>query len=216
MPQVRRACVRRGNELSVREGPGPEKTCTFRSGKIILQQEISPTQVTKLLAEGKTDLLKGFISKKTGRKFKAFLVIKDGGTAFEFVPRERKAKAKDVAPKEPAKKIDFTGQESLGKCPKCGGSVFEADSVYLCEKSQVEKRPCKFKLSKEILQQPIERSQAQKLLATRKTDLLQKFISKAGRPFPAYLVMDDDGKATFEFPPREDETAQREQTTARR
>jgi len=32
---------------------------------------------------------------------------------------------------------------------------------------------------------------------------LTKFISKAGRPFPAYLVMDDTGKATFEFPPRE-------------
>jgi len=37
-------------------------------------------------------LLKGFISKKTGRKFEAFLVVKDGGTAFEFVPRERKSK----------------------------------------------------------------------------------------------------------------------------
>ena len=36
---------------------GPDKTCTFRTGKIILQQEISPAQVKKLLAEGKTDLL---------------------------------------------------------------------------------------------------------------------------------------------------------------
>jgi DNA topoisomerase III len=187
---------------------GQEKTCTFRTGKIILQQQIEPAQVTKLLAEGKTDLLKGFISKKTGRKFEAFMVIKDGGTAFEFVPRERKTKAKDGAPKEPAKKIDFTGQESLGKCPKCGGNVFEADPAYLCERSQADKRPCKFKLSKEILQQPIDRAQAQKLLATRKTDLLEKFISKAGRPFPAYLVMDDNGKATFEFPPREGEEGQ--------
>ena len=44
-----------------------------------------------------------------------------------------------------------------------------------------------------------------KLLATRKTDLLTQFISKAGRPFPAYLVLEDSGKTTFEFPPREGE-----------
>jgi DNA topoisomerase-3 len=56
------------------------------------------------------------------------------------------------------------------------------------------------------LQQPIERAQAHKLLTARRTDLLDKFISKKnGRPFPAYLVMDDAGKVTFEFPPREGE-----------
>ncbi len=184
---------------------GADKTCTFRTGKIILQQHIEPAQVTKLLAEGKTDLLKGFVSKKTNRKFEAFLVLKDGGTAFEFLPRERKSRSKDAKPKEPQPKIDFTGKEPLGKCPKCGGKVFETDGAYLCEKSQADKRPCKFKISREILQQPIERAQAQKLLTVRKTDLLDKFISKAGRPFPAFLVMDDAGKVTFEFPPREDE-----------
>ena len=86
--------------------------------------------------------------------------------------------------------------------------MFEVESGYVCEKTQAEKRPCKFKISKTILQQPIERAQAAKLLAESKTDLLDKFISKAGRPFPAYLVMDDMGKVTFEFPPRESETAQ--------
>jgi DNA topoisomerase-3 len=67
----------------------------------------------------------------------------------------------------------------------------------------VDKKPCRFKINKEILQQPIERVQAQKLLATHKTDLLNQFISKAGKPFPAYLVMDDKGKVTFDFPARE-------------
>ena len=184
---------------------GPEKTCKFRTGKIILQQNIEPAQVKKLLAEGKTDLLKGFVSKKNNRKFEAFLVIKDGSTAFEFAPRERKTRAKGATPKEPLPKIDFTGKAPLGKCPKCGGRVFETEAGYLCEKSQADSKPCRFKISREILQQPIEPAQAQKLLATRKTDLLGKFISKTGRPFPAYLVMDDKGKVTFEFPPREGE-----------
>src|SRR6202142_2831068 len=102
---------------------GAEKTCTFRTGKIILQQEISPEQVRKLLVEGKTDLLTKFISKKNNRAFKAFLVVKDGGTAFEFPPREAKGRAKAGAPREPLPKIDFTGKEPLGQCPRCGGKV---------------------------------------------------------------------------------------------
>jgi len=35
--------------------------------------------------------------------------------------------------------------------------------------------------------------------------LLDKFVSKAGKAFPAFLVMDGKGKVTFEFPPREGE-----------
>ncbi len=105
-------------------------------------------------------------------------------------------------------KIDFTGLEPIAKCPKCGGGVFDTESGYLCERSQADKRPCKFKIGKVILQQPIDRVQAVKLLSENKTDLLKNFISKAGRPFPAYLVLDDLGKVTFEFPPREGEGQQ--------
>lgn len=71
------------------------KTCDFRSGRIILQQEIAPEQMAKLLNEGKTDLLPGFISQRTRRPFKAFLVMgKDGKVGFEFEPRQAKAPKK--------------------------------------------------------------------------------------------------------------------------
>jgi len=185
---------------------GPDKTCKFRTGKIILQQTIEPVQVKKLLNEGKTDLLKGFVSKKNNRKFEAFLVLKDGGTAFEFAPREKKSKsgaAKAGKSAEPLPKMDFTGKEVLGKCPKCGGKIFDTEAGYYCENSQRDVKACKFKISREILQQPVEPAQAKKILADRKSDLLDKFISKAGKPFPAYLVMDEKGKITFDFPPRE-------------
>jgi len=185
---------------------GADRTCKFRTGKIILQQEILPEQVKKLLTEGKTDLLTKFISKKNNRAFKAFLIVKDGGTAFEFPPREAKGRAGAAkGPKEPLPKIDFTGKEPLGKCPKCGGKIFDTEAGYLCERSQADTKPCRFKINREILQQPIEPAQAQKLLAAHKTDLLDKFVSKAGKTFLAYLVMDAKGKVTFEFPPREDE-----------
>jgi predicted nucleic acid-binding Zn-ribbon protein len=183
---------------------GVEKSCTFRTGKIILQQEIPPEQIKKLLAEGKTDLLKHFISNKTNRKFEAFLIVKDGKTAFEFQPRERKSKSKAAGPKEPPVKIDFTGKAEVGKCPKCGGKVFDTEAGYLCENSQREVKRCTLKpISKVILEQPIEPTQAQKILAAGKSDLLDKFISKAGKPFPAYLVMDKKGKVTFDFPERD-------------
>ena len=181
---------------------GAEKTCDFRSGKIILQQEISPEQVKKLLTEHKTDLLKGFVSKKTNRKFEAFLIVKDGKTAFEFAPREKKGRGGKAA--EPPPKIDFAGKAQVGKCPKCGGKVFDTEAGYICENSQLEAKSCKFKIGKMILEQPIDAEQAQKILAVSKSDLLDKFISKAGKPFPAFLVMDKKGKITFDFPPRDE------------
>src|SRR5690606_1726974 len=86
---------------------GPGKTCDFRSGREILQQPIEPEQMRKLLAEGRTDLLTGFVSSRTRRKFKAFLVRQpDGRISFEF--DNSKAKAADgeakAGAKAPAKK----------------------------------------------------------------------------------------------------------------
>ncbi len=78
---------------------GPERSCDFRSSKVILQQPIEPDQMRKLLADGRTDLLRGFVSNRTRRKFSAFLVRKpDGTTGFEFEPRPaRGAKTADTA-----------------------------------------------------------------------------------------------------------------------
>jgi DNA topoisomerase III len=182
---------------------GAEQTCKFRTGKIILQQEIAPEQVKKMLAEGKTDLLKGFVSNKTNRKFEAFLVVKDGKTGFEFVAREKKGRG---APKEPPPKIDFTGKTVVGKCPKCGGQVFDTEAGYICENSQRAEKRCTFKpIGKTILEQPIDVVQAAKILKDKKSDVMEKFISKSGKPFPAFLVMDKKGKITFEFPSRDEE-----------
>jgi len=184
---------------------GPTPFCEFRTGKIILQQEISVEQVKKLLADGKTDLLKGFISKKTNRKFEAMLVVKDGKTAFEFPVREGKGRRKSS---EPPPKLDFTGKAVVGKCPKCGGQVFDTEIAagYVCENSQRAEKRCTFKpIGKTILEQPIDAVQAAKILKDKKSDVLEKFISKSGKPFPAFLVIDKKGKITFEFPTRDDE-----------
>src|SRR5256886_11521796 len=164
---------------------GPAPTCDFRRiGKVILQRPIERAQVQKLLETGKTDLLEKFNSKK-GRPFKAYLVVKDATVSFEFEPRPArgaKGAAQSREPKAPAPKIDFTSLETIGKCPKCGGRVFDTEAGYICGKTQADKRTCKFKISKVILQQPIDRAQAVKLLIENKSDLMTNFISKAGKP----------------------------------
>ena len=63
---------------------GPDKTCDFRSGRVILQRTIERPQMQKLLADGKTDLLQ-FVSSRTRRPFSAYLVRQpDGKIGFEF------------------------------------------------------------------------------------------------------------------------------------
>jgi DNA topoisomerase-3 len=182
---------------------GKDKACDFSTGKIILQQAVDRAQVMKLLESGRTDLLPKFISKK-GRPFKAFLVVEKGKVSFEFEKREPKAKGKGAKSKEPPEKLDFTGQEPIGKCPRCGGKVFESSSDYICENSQLEKKPCKFKSGKVILEQAVDRVQIAKLLGEGKSDLLEEFVSRRGNKFKAWLVLDDKGKVTFEFPEREE------------
>jgi len=184
---------------------GDARTCEFSSGRIILRQEVPREQMVKLLSEGKTDLLPGFVSSRTGRRFKAFLVMQEGKVGFEFEPRPAARKKAAAARDKPAAvKADFSGQEPLGKCPRCGARVFEWDSQYVCEKFQAERKPCRFKAGQVILEQPLERAQMAKLLAEGKTDLLPNFVSsKSGRSFAAWLTTGDDGKVTFEFPPRE-------------
>ncbi len=72
----------------------------IRIGKSILQCEIPGDQVIKLIGAGKTDVIKGFVSNRTKRKFDAFLTFdpKDGKIGFDFPPRPaKKAAAKKTA-----------------------------------------------------------------------------------------------------------------------
>jgi DNA topoisomerase-3 len=98
------------------------KACDFRSGRIILQQEILPEQMAKLLNEGKTDLLPGFISQRTRRPFKAFLVKgKDGKVSFEFEERKAKAPAKGKAAGKATE--EESGETAAKAAPKVATKV---------------------------------------------------------------------------------------------
>lgn len=182
--------------------------CEWLLARVILQQAISPDQATRLLATGKTELLNGFVSRKTGRPFTAALVLREGRAAFEFAADSKSPAAERRGPRgepsAPEPTADFTGQEPLGKCPRCGSRVFETTRDYRCEHRSNETRACPFQASKVILEQSVSREQMVKLLTAGRSDLLPRFVSrKSGHPFAAFLVIDRSGRVSFAFPPRD-------------
>ena len=181
-----------------------EKECGFSFGKSPAGRTFELDEVEQLLSHHRIGPLDGFRS-KAGWPFTAEITLsfdeeaKNYKLEFDF--------GDDKTGTEGAEAADFSAQESLGACPKCGSSVFEHGKNYVCERSlstvQHPAATCDFKSGQIILQQPIERAQMQKLLATGKTDLLDKFVStRTKRAFKATLVWDAAaGKVNFEFAP---------------
>jgi DNA topoisomerase-3 len=68
-----------------------KRTCDFRISRLMLEKSLPVEQMTKLLDEGKTDLIEKFRSKRTKKHFSAYLVLKKNGRiGFEFPPRPAK------------------------------------------------------------------------------------------------------------------------------
>ena len=191
---------------------GTEDGCGFSFGKTPAGRTFEVAEVEQFLRDRKIGPLNGFRS-KAGWPFTAEMVIKfDEDTKnykleFDF--------GDDRQGEESGELIDFSAQETLGPCPKCGaatgnpagGSVYEHGKNYVCDRSVptlAQPTPtCDFKSGQVILQQPIVREQMGKLLATGKTDLLDKFVSmRTRRGFKAMLAWDATaGKVNFEFAP---------------
>lgn len=165
--------------------------CDYSLWKIVAGRQYEPVEVETLLREGQVGPLTGFRN-KMGRSFAAAIKLNaDKLPEFDF--------GQDKAGDESSEPVDFSGQESLGACPKCAAGVYDNGNAYVCEKSVGSEKSCDFRSGKIILQQPIEHAQMQKMLTTGKTDLLREFISnRTRRKFSAYLVI-DSGKVGFEF-----------------
>ncbi|MCX7171180.1 MAG: DNA topoisomerase III [Proteobacteria bacterium] len=178
------------------------KACDFALWKVVASRQYEPEEVEELLSKRVIGPLQGFRS-KMGRPFAAVIKLNaEHQPEFDF--------GNDHGDGE-GEAVDFSAQETLGPCPKCGASVYESGMSYVCEKSLGPARSCDFRSGKIILQQPVEQAQMHKLLATGRTDLLKGFISsRTKRKFSAYLVRGGDGKVGFEFevrPPKVAKTA---------
>jgi DNA topoisomerase-3 len=181
---------------------GAAEGCGFSISKIPGSRAFELDEVETFLADKKIGPLEGFRS-KAGWPFTAELKLafddelKNWKLEFDFGEDAKK----DGESGEP---IDFSGQQSLGLCPKDQGHVYEHGNSYVCEHAVGANVTCDFKSGKIILQQPVAREQMSKLLETGKTELLEGFVSnKTRRKFKARLAYDKkEGKVSFEFEPR--------------
>jgi DNA topoisomerase III len=166
--------------------------CDFSIWKVTSGREWSTDEIAELITQRRIGPLTGFRSRQ-GKPFSAVLRLTDElKVEFDFGQGTGEG---EEAP-------DFSTQEPLGACPKCGARVYEHGMAYTCEKALGPQRSCDFRSGRMILQQPIEREQMMKLLDSGRTDLLTAFVSKKGRRFKAFLVKQPDGKIGFEFQPR--------------
>ncbi len=165
--------------------------CDWSTWKIVAGRQFEYEEIETLLATGKVGPLTGFRN-KMGRLFNAEIVLnEDKQPTFDF------GQPKDDESAEP---VDFSAQQSLGPCPKCGAGVFEHGMAYVCGKSVGPQKSCDYRSGKIILQQAIDREQMAKLLAEGRTELLKGFVSARTRlKFSAFLVRGADGKVGFEF-----------------
>ncbi len=164
--------------------------CDFAFWKILGGRQLEPQEADALIKDREIGPLEGFRS-KMGRPFSAKLKLTDANeVTFDF--------GNDMGT-EDGEAPDFSAQTPLGACPKCASRVFELPNAYVCEKAVGAEKTCDFRSGRMILQRPIERAQMEKLLATKKTDLLQFISSRTRRPFSAFLVVQKDGKVGFEF-----------------
>jgi DNA topoisomerase-3 len=187
--------------------PGALEGCGFSITKVPAGRAFETAEAEALVRDKKIGPLEGFRS-KAGWPFTAEIKlafddeISNWKLEFDFGDDAKNGEG-DGEP------VDFSAQESLGKCPKCKSQVYEHGSSYVCEHAVGPKQTCDFKSGKIILQQPVEREQMSKLLATGKTALLENFVSnKTRRKFKAMLAFDPkEGKVVFEFEPRPERPA---------
>jgi DNA topoisomerase-3 len=165
------------------------RSCGLMIWKTMAGRLLERSEMETLLTKGQVGPLEGFRS-KMGRKFNATVKLGE-----EFKPEFDFGEGAHDRPV----KIDKAIHDALGLCPVCQkGQVYELERAYACENAVASPKTCSFSVSKTILHRDIPKEQVQKLMTTGKTDLLQKFVSKKGRPFSAHLKL-ENGKVGFEF-----------------
>ena len=172
-------------------------SCDFSITRTPSSRQLDVAEAETLLRDRVIGPLEGFRS-KMGRPFAALLKINDEDRLeFDFGRDDQDGNGESEEPP------DFSAQQPLGPCPKCGGPVYEHGMYYVCERAVGPARICDFRSGRNILRQTVEPEQMRKLLAEGRTDLLTDFVSnRTGRKFKAFLVRAADGKVGFEFEAR--------------
>ena len=150
-------------------------------------RQLEREETQALLENGHVGPLEGFRS-KMGRPFSAVVKLDaEGKQSFDFGDSS-----------DSSRTIDFTNLPSIGTCPACKtGTIHDTGTAWQCNNTSA----CKFRMGKSLCQKEVPQEQVVKLIETGKTDLIPRFISKKGRPFSAFLKL-ENGKVGFEFEER--------------
>jgi DNA topoisomerase-3 len=144
-----------------------ENSCRFSINSKIAGLKMTDTIVKKLLADKKTDVLKGFTA-KSGSKFDAPLKLNDEGqVVFDFPERPKPTETELI-------------------CPRCKTSKLNKSQWYYeCS--------CGFKVGHTVAQLPLPEDIVKELFETGKTkQKVTGFISKAGKPFETCLKFENE------------------------
>lgn len=204
------------------EPEGPED-CPLRFWKDTSGRYVDRATVAALLRDGKSGLVEGFVA-RGGRTYKGHLEVDHDEWRVKVVSE---GWTEESASETPEYDVNDT---PLGPCPQdpdC--SVIETPTHFACntrisaDKTQTaykearrlareRKEPMPEKpeppphpgvlLPRTVCKREITRDEALVYLSQGKTDLLPEFTSRFGRPFSATLVLKENGRHGFEFPPR--------------
>lgn len=170
--------------------------CSFVIWKTIASKALTIKDAVALLAGEKTRKMK-FTSRQK-KKFEAQLeLVKEQGawkTQFVFADSGGGTGGSGSVP----------SGDALGKCPSCGGDIFENGKAFSC--SNWQSKGCKFVIWKTIAKRSIDQAIVRELLENGRTaSVVTGFKSKKGANFDARLFIDYDENRNqmtvmFDFP----------------
>ena len=161
---------------------GKDKGCSFVLWKDTSGRWFDRQTATKLLEEREINDLHGFFN-RNGEGYETSIVLSDEGKVTSAKSTGNRSNPTD---------------EALAPCPTCHGTIRETDTHYACDQDG-----CKFAgVGKVICKRAIKPEEAKTIIVDGKSPLIDDFISRRGRPFKAFLVLEGT-KVGFEFPPRE-------------
>ena len=157
--------------------------CKFSIGTIA-GRNLTEEEVTKLLTEGKTEILNGFVS-KSKKKFSAALIYKKDENGV------------------PSIQFDFSGNvpdvlEGVA-CPVCGEPIEIMPYGYTCRRHRENPEACYFSIGK-IAEKQLSKQDVEELIKNGHTQTLRGFKSKNGKKFDAVLTLtEEDGRKKLKF-----------------
>ena len=177
-----------------------ESECNFKLNKYIASHEITPDQAKALLEKGRIGPFETF-KNRFGQSFTAELTMEQGargGWKPQFIfegDEEREEEARNLSDDQLLTEAELPDGTVV--------KVYETDRAYICPDMATNKQKGGTRLGKEILKKELPKDQVIKLFTEGKTEVIEGFISKKGRPFRAHLLLDKStGKLGWEFPPR--------------